>query len=251
MTERAPERIWSSIDLTKTIAGTLAAVSAAVVGSFLGVAGTLVGAAVASIVGSVGTELYHRWIDRSSKKIKSTFVTAPAAVGTPPVAGAEHESPAEPPPAPAPRQIRWGRVAMVAGALFALAMGTLTAFELVTGKSAADAMGNSSRGSTTITSVLQSKKQSDNPTPGASSPAPSSNGTSEPAGSPATGSPDPASPGVASPAPTSPGAASPEPAGTTGPQPSDTAGTPAETSAPGPDGGTNRNVDPAGVAPTE
>ena len=38
MSEQASDRIWSGIDIPKTIAGTLAAVSAAVVGSFLGVA---------------------------------------------------------------------------------------------------------------------------------------------------------------------------------------------------------------------
>ena len=87
MSEHAPDRVLSGIDIPKTIAGVLAAVSAAVLGSFLGVAGTLAGAALASIVGSVGTEIYRKFIDRSHKQIVATFVTAPAAVGTPSVAG--------------------------------------------------------------------------------------------------------------------------------------------------------------------
>jgi multisubunit Na+/H+ antiporter MnhF subunit len=159
MSEHAPDRVWSGIDVPKTIAGVLAAVSAAVLGSFLGVAGTLVGAAVASVVGSVGTEIYRKFIDRGHKKIVSTFVTAPAAVGTPSVVAAAEESPSQPEPeeAPAvsaPRKMRWGRVSMVAAGIFVLAIATLTTFELVTGRSAADAVGHHTTSGTTIGSVF-------------------------------------------------------------------------------------------------
>ena len=179
MTEHAPERIRSGIDIPKTIAGTLAAVSAAVVGSYLGVAGTLVGAAVASIVGSVGTEIYQRWINRGSQKIKSTFVTAPAAVGTPPVAAAE-EPPSEELEA-LPRTIRWGRVAVIAGALFVLAMGLLTAFELITHKTVADAVGNKSGGTTTVSSLWGDEGKKKNNRPAVT---PSSSPTEQPSDEP-------------------------------------------------------------------
>jgi hypothetical protein len=156
MTEHAPDRIWSGIDIPKTIAGVLAALSAAVVGSFLGVAGTLAGAAVASLIGSVGTEIYQRFLKRSHQKITGTFL-APAAVGTPPVEAAVHESPSEP---PAPKKIRWGRVAMVAGALFVLAMGTLTVAELFAGKSVADVTRGGNSDSSTLGSVFSDKSGS-------------------------------------------------------------------------------------------
>jgi hypothetical protein len=158
MAEQAPDRIWSGIDIPKTIAATLAAVSAAVVGSFLGVAGTLVGAAVASVIGSVGTEIYDRSLRKGGKKLETlapAFVKAPAAVGTPAVAAAtEEDSPSHTVPEAARRQIRWQRVAIVAGALFVLAMGTLTAVELITGKSVASTVGNSTGAKTTIGGVL-------------------------------------------------------------------------------------------------
>jgi hypothetical protein len=189
MTEHAPERIWSSIDIPKTIAGVLAAVSAAVVGSFLGVAGTLAGAALASIVGSVGTEVYHRLVDRGHQKIKSTFVTAPAAVGTPAVAAAEDESPSF-----TPRRTRWSRVALVAGALFVLAMGTLTAFELVSGKSAADAVGHSAGATTTVGQVLGGDKKDDGPAPSSTTDPADNDDTTDPANTgetPAPGDPTP------------------------------------------------------------
>lgn len=174
MTEHAPDRVWSGIDIPKTIAGVLAAVSAAVIGSFLGVAGTLAGAAVASLIGSVGTEVYHRFIDRSRKKITGTFL-APAAVGTPPVEAASDESPSEP---PTPRKIRWGRAAMVAGALFVLAMGTLTVAELVAGRSIADATRGGSGHSTTLSGVVTHKSGKSKESP-PSSTTPSSSPTDQ------------------------------------------------------------------------
>jgi hypothetical protein len=145
MTEHAHARTWAGIDIPKTIAGTLAAVSAAVVGSFLGVAGTLIGAAVASLVSSVGTEIYHRYLDRGTKKLQATFLAAPAAVGTPEVAAAEEELPSG-----TPQKIRWKRIVMVTGALFVLAMGTLTVAELLAGRSAADATSGRDGGAPTV-----------------------------------------------------------------------------------------------------
>jgi len=177
MSEQAPDRIWSGIDIPKTIAGTLAAISAAVVGSFLGVAGTLIGAAVASIIGSVGTEIYDRSLRKGRKKLETlapAFVKAPAAIGTPAVAAAtEEDSPSHTVPEGARRQIRWGHVAAIAGALFVLAIGSLTAFELLTGKSVASTVGNSTGAKTTLGGVLDG---GGNPTP-TPTPAPSATPT--------------------------------------------------------------------------
>jgi hypothetical protein len=163
MSEHAPDRIWSGIDIPKTIAGVLAAVTAAVIGSFLGAAGTLAGAAIASVVGSIGTEIYRKLVHRGQQKIVATFVTAPAAVGTPAVAAAADESPSQPEPSPvddqpvavaaAPRNMRWGRVAMLAAGVFVLAMGVLSAFELISGKTAADAV--TGRHSTSTSTVAK------------------------------------------------------------------------------------------------
>ncbi|HET6483421.1 MAG TPA: hypothetical protein VFG35_25760 [Actinoplanes sp.] len=175
MAEHAPDRVWSGIDIPKTIAGTLAAVSAAVIGSYLGVAGTLIGAAVASVIGSVGTELYARFIKRGSSKIKSTFVAEPAAVGTPPVAAAAATVPSEEPAPTAPAKIRWGRIAGIAGALFVLAMGSLTAFELISGESVPAAVGHETSSTTTFCSAFCGKSE------GGPTTAPSESGSPSPA----------------------------------------------------------------------
>jgi hypothetical protein len=228
MSEHAPDRLWSGIDIPKTIAGVLAAVTAAVIGSFLGAAGTLAGAAIASVVGSVGTEIYRKLVHRGQQKIVATFVTAPAAVGTPAVAAASDESPSQPEPVAddrptavtAPRQMRWGRVAMVAASVFVLAIGVLTAFELITGKTAADAVtGGHSGASSTVGGLIDRKSDNKDVTPvttpssATPSATPSTSGSEAPAGSsssPATAASDstPSSPSATS------DATSPEPAST-------------------------------------
>jgi hypothetical protein len=214
MTEQAPDRIWSGIDIPKTIAGVLAAISAAVIGSFLGVAGTLAGAAVASVIGSVGTEIYHRSIDRGRRKLQGTFTTAPAAVGTPPIPVSTLPSSEPDPPR---RNVRWGRVAMVAGALFVLAMGSLTVAELVSGKSIADATRGGNGDRSTVSSLFgdNSGSSSEKPTP-----APSSSPTSQ-APDPAATTEAPASEAPTTDAPTTEAPATDAPTGDTGTQGTD------------------------------
>jgi len=186
MTEHAPDKVLAGIDIPKTIAGALAAVCAAVVGSFLGVAGTLAGAAIASIIGSIGTEVYTRSIRKGREKLVTvapTFIRAPAAVGTPEVAAAtEEDSPSH--TVPPKRQIRWKRVALIAGAVFVLAMGSLTIAELLTGKSVASSVGNGTKATTTIGGLLS---------PGSgtkSTPAPAPSTTPTPADTATTGTPE-------------------------------------------------------------
>jgi hypothetical protein len=187
MTERAPDRIWSGINIPKTIAGALAAVCAAVVGSYLGVAGTLIGAAVASIVGSVGTEVYERSLNKGREKLQTlapAFVKTPAAVGTPPVAAAtDDESPSHT-VSPKP-EIRWKRIALVAGALFVLAMGSLTVVELLSGESVASRLGNDTKARSTVGGLLNPGRPTSTPTP-SSSPSVSPTETRAPAVAPTT-----------------------------------------------------------------
>jgi hypothetical protein len=200
MTEQAPDRVLSGIDISKTIAGALAAVCAAVIGSFLGVAGTLVGAAVASIIGSVGTELWARSIRRGHAKLQATvapaFVKAPAAVGTPEVAAAgEDELPSHTVPEAPPKQIRWKRVWLLAGAVFVLAMGALTVFEVISGESVASAVGNSTGAKSTFGGILN---------PGTSATTPAVTTTPTPTATPTTGSDTTSTEAPATTAPTSP-----------------------------------------------
>jgi hypothetical protein len=181
--QAAPAKIFAGINIPKVLAGALAAVTVAVLGSFLGVAGTLAGAAIASVVGSVGTEIYERSLKHGAKKLQTvvapTFVKAPAAIGTPEVAAAhEEDSPSHTVPADDhQRQIRWGRVAAAAIGVFVIAMGAITAFEFISGETVAGAVGATD--STGGTTLLGGKSKSSDKTPVTST---SSTPTDQPTG---------------------------------------------------------------------
>jgi len=96
-----------ALSATHVVASALAAVSAAIAASFLGVAGTVVGAALASGLSTAGTALYDHALRRTRDKLRAA------------------------PP-------RWGRVGITAVLVFALAMGAITLGEWVSGRSAAD-----------------------------------------------------------------------------------------------------------------
>jgi hypothetical protein len=55
---------------TQVVAGALASVSAAVVASLFGAAGTLIGAAVASVVTTVGSAVYGLWFRHTGDKLR-------------------------------------------------------------------------------------------------------------------------------------------------------------------------------------
>jgi hypothetical protein len=58
---------------TQTIGSALAAVTSALVGSFLGVAGTLIGAALGSIIATVGAAVYARTLSKAARVARSTM----------------------------------------------------------------------------------------------------------------------------------------------------------------------------------
>lgn len=195
MTEHAPDRLLSGPQLTKLVAGTLAAVSAAAIGSFLGVAGTLIGAAVASVVGSLGTEIYQRSLNRGANKLQTlapAFVKAPAAVGTPAVAAAtEEDDPAhtvapdevtekraEEQPRP---KLRWKPIVVGAVAVFIIAMGAIFAVEAFAGRSLNSITTGTDSGRSTIGVPVGDNDRSP-------SPAVTPSGTPSPSGTPDTSS---------------------------------------------------------------
>lgn len=61
--------------VTKVAAGALASVTAAVAGSKLGVAGTITGAALVSIVSTVGTALYQHSLERTKDRVRTHAIT--------------------------------------------------------------------------------------------------------------------------------------------------------------------------------
>jgi hypothetical protein len=157
--------------VTNLLGGALAAISGAVVASFLGVFGTLAGAGVMSIFMAVATAGYahsltatHRWMRRTLRRRAGGDTDA----GTPPA-----------------QPMHWQRVALAAAAVFALAMGAVTTVEATAGRPLASLLGSSpSRGESTSVGMVVG--QSAAPTPRA----PGSSATSPPVSAPTTTAPD-------------------------------------------------------------
>jgi hypothetical protein len=146
---------------TQVLASALAAVTAAFLGSTLGVAGTVIGAGVASLVSTIGSAVYQRSLDRTGTTLRSKVVevrrhgrspdaaasAAPNTAAKPAVAArAEGEpegaSAGEPQTrqtelTAAPHRQPWWRrgraLVLLTASAFVLGMGVVTAVEMVQG----------------------------------------------------------------------------------------------------------------------
>lgn len=156
-----PERPKSSLSIAQVVGGALAAMTAAALGSRLSVAGTVVGAAFASIIAAVAGSIYTSSLRRTSKHVSTVLskvrpttpgapaastdaAAAPAASGetatdatwvlpTQPAASAP-QSGAGTPAAASGSRIGWKSVLLGAVAMFVVAAVVLTGIELVTGR---------------------------------------------------------------------------------------------------------------------
>ena len=245
------------IDWVKTVAGALAAVSSAVLLSTLGAAGTIIGAALGSLLVTVGSALYGQGLERSRRRLAQAQSSAVQRVGAAQAevrragrrsargpAGASARSGLEhaerhladarrdldrvsgdrPPPGP-PASWRsrlgglpWRHVALVAAGLFVLAVLLITSFELLAGRSLASYTGGThGTGGTTITRLGGSDHDS--------GPSPGPGGSTPPTGEPSGVESTTGDSSVPSPGPTTP---------TTPTAPSPTGPTPIEPSEPAP-----------------
>ena len=166
------------LTVTQVVASSLAAVSAAVASSKLGVGGTLMGAAAASVVATVGSAVYSHSIATTKARLRTATTLRPSAhapsaaptadaaapVGVGSGAGDPEATlvlPAElsPPPEADEREglfsgLRWGRLVVAMVAVFALAFGYLTIAEIGLGRSIAAVLNGEERGGTTISRVV-------------------------------------------------------------------------------------------------
>jgi hypothetical protein len=147
----------------QTIGSALAAVTSALVGSFLGVAGTLIGAALGSIIATVGAALYARTLSSAATVAMRNIPQRrrdglPAGEGD--VLAASAPAGSDKPQAKrARRQLTsksWIRIGAVSAAAFVVAMVGLTAVEFGTHKpisslvSSASSTGSATGQSTTL-----------------------------------------------------------------------------------------------------
>jgi hypothetical protein len=143
----APERL--GLSATQLVASGLAAMSATVAASYFGVAGTVIGAALGSVVTVVGNAVYGHWLGRTRSRVRRTLdVAVGHRFATDPVrvtgqreraVGTDFDS-AGPAPARPPRSGRLGRwlrpkrMALAVAGLFVTVLAVTTGFELVSGQ---------------------------------------------------------------------------------------------------------------------
>jgi hypothetical protein len=169
------------LSVTQIVGGALAAMTAAALGSRLSVAGTVVGAAVASIIAGVAGALYTASLRHTRDRVRSVWTGK--ASGTPAkveVVTGWPETPdaAAAPPAP-PRSVSrrprviWRRIVVGAIATFALTAAVLTGFELLSGQALSGGTG------TTFEQVREPQ-----PGAGVDTPEPSESASDEPSETP-------------------------------------------------------------------
>lgn len=181
--------------------GALAAVTAAAIGSRLGVGGTLIGAAVASIIGGVGGTLYSAGLDRTHRKVADAITrgydrvrssaeydrdavqTLEGDEASPTLPGLDPEPEAE-----AGEQTRvdlvpegksedarrklWKVMGLTAAAIFLIALVAITIVELGLGRTLDGSDG------TTVSQVVRERRSTPTPTPTATpTPTPSATTT--------------------------------------------------------------------------
>jgi len=257
----ANDRPRLELSAPQILGGALAAASAAVASSWLGVAGTVLGAVIVSLVVSVGSALYTHSLERSSRVIRETLPVSPilpARTSTARQTAATAVLPAVATPAaddavvadattrePSSRRggsVSWRTVGVSALASLALAAAVLTGFETFVGKPASSIIGAGNDGGTTV-SRLVGDDSSDSGSPQHSDPvAPTDTGTTTPEGGSGT------SQGVA--AQQGQPSQTPDPLGSTDApatptEPTDTGSTPTDT------GGTPAQAGPTDATPTD
>ena len=136
------------IDWVQTAAGALTAVSSAVLLSTVGVAGTIIGAAVGSVVATVGNAVYGHYLRLSKERVAAARALAVAQAQSPAGRTARtHVDVVERARVPwrqALSGLPWRRIVPVTLGVFLLAMTAITVFELTTGRAVSTYTGGSS-----------------------------------------------------------------------------------------------------------
>ncbi|MGC0420320.1 hypothetical protein [Embleya sp. AB8] len=227
-----PERTGSErrridVNVVQVVGSALAAISSAFLLSTLGVAGTVIGAALASVVATVGSALYVHLFRRTGEQLREVLVQPneggpgplpgtldprPAAAETMvlPVGGYEWIEPAATgadevePASDGPERVWLARSLIGAVLVFVVAMGVVTLAETAIGRSFASLFGHGGGSDSTISRIVDNKPaRHETPRPpSGSTPAPDASATPEPTRSAAGGDKGTSGePGGATPAP--------------------------------------------------
>jgi hypothetical protein len=188
----ADGRERTGINWVQVVAGAGAAVSSAVLLSTLGVAGTLIGAAVGSVVASLATHTLSRGLDASRQQALALrrlnqaredldrLSTHPE---EDPEAALEHADHVigRVEASLRPRKMSWKHVALLAVGVFAGVMVAITGFELMTGRALSTYTGGSDKNTPITVPGVKHKHKLATPTPTATeTPTPSETPTPTP-----------------------------------------------------------------------
>lgn len=150
-------RILPSFGLSATqlIGTALAAITATVAASYLGVTGTVIGAALASVLSAVGNAVYTTSLRTTSNRVREV-VPLPArvtravpVVDGPPPPPASRPRPRRPRPHPTGAVV-WKRTAVGSLGLFVVLMAVVTGVEVVAGRPISDVVRGDSGGGTSF-----------------------------------------------------------------------------------------------------
>ncbi|MDP9373691.1 MAG: hypothetical protein M3Q65_14810 [Chloroflexota bacterium] len=138
------------LSVVQVVAGALASVSAAVVASTFGLAGTLLGAAITSVIATVGSALYTHSLERARARIPRPRDGRAGKLGNEVVR------------LPARRPIAWIAVLSGAALVFVLAMGAITALEVAAHRPVASLVGQNApeHAQTTVGGLLHTVAES-------------------------------------------------------------------------------------------
>jgi hypothetical protein len=158
------------LSATQLLASALAAITATIAASYLGVAGTVIGAALASVVSAIGTAVYSHSLRRTHARVREVV---PARRGgpdrTPPPALHLSTSPdtstSDGQRGTAERHGRWHSVAIGSLALFVTVLTFVTGVEIVTGRPLSDLVRGDTGAGTTVFGTTTNNAAVDEPLP--------------------------------------------------------------------------------------
>ena len=171
------------INPIQVMASALAAVTSAVLLSTLGTAGTIIGAALGSLIATAGAAIYSYSIRISRERVAAVQAAAIAKVNRKRTGASTRQIEVEEKHGDQGRalwrealaRLPWKWIAIIAGAVFVIAMIVIISFELITGRSVSTVTGGTDGGGhrTTIglghpTKVSKSKSPSPSPSPSTS-----------------------------------------------------------------------------------
>ncbi|MEV0232075.1 hypothetical protein [Nonomuraea sp. NPDC050786] len=122
------------LSVAQIAGGALAALTAAIMASYLGVAGTVIGAAVMSVATTVGTDIYAHCLRRTGNKVKQHTAT-----------GWRKRFETGAPPDPPRRRLRWLRLGAAAALVFTISFGGILIYQILAGETVADQVNGKTR----------------------------------------------------------------------------------------------------------